>query len=342
LVTGGCGYIGSHVTRQLSEAGYQVTVLDNLSTGFPDALLHGETLVVADLNDEAALESLFSRHAFSAVLHFAASIVVPESVADPLGYYRNNTAGTLSLLQACQRHRIPRFVFSSTAAVYGESQSLVAETAPVSPASPYGRSKLVDEWILADLARANPLRYVVLRYFNVAGADPESRIGQRFPGATHLLKVACEAAIGKRPGVTVYGTDYPTPDGTGVRDYIHVEDLASAHLAALRYLEAGGESLTLNCGYGRGYSVDELLAEVTRQAGPFPIARGPRRAGDVACLVADARAIRDRLGWRPRYAELPSIVAHALAFERRLARPASPERPLSRCQKESENAPHPA
>lgn len=319
LVTGGCGYIGSHITRQLSEAGFEVTVLDNLSTGFRDSLLNQEKLCVADLASADKLESLFSENSFDAVFHMAASIVVPESVEKPLEYYANNTAGTLELLKACHRHGVKRFIFSSTAAVYGESAATVCnENSPTEPSNPYGRSKLMDEWILRDLAKASPLKYVVLRYFNVAGADPQARMGQRFKGATHLIKVACEAAMGKRAEVVVYGTDYDTPDGTGIRDYIHVEDLASAHLKALRYLEEGGESLTLNCGYGRGYSVREVLSEVEKQGGHFTIKTGPRRAGDVPSLVADASAIRGRLNWEPRYASLSAIVNHALAFERKL------------------------
>jgi UDP-glucose 4-epimerase len=318
LVTGGCGYIGSHVTRQLSEAGYRVTVLDNLSTGFRDSLLYSEELVVANVGDAHALDDLFRKHHFSTVLHFAASIVVPESVADPLSYYENNTVGTLCLLQACQRHGTERFVFSSTAAVYGEKDSApVSEESPLEPASPYGRSKLMDEWILADVARATDLRYVVLRYFNVAGADPKGRIGQRFPKATHLIKVACEAATGQRGEVVIFGNDYPTPDGTAVRDYIHVEDLASAHLAGLKHLERGGKSLTLNCGYGRGHSVREVLDEVRRQGGDFRVTVGPRRAGDVASVIADATAIRQRLDWQPQFPSLSEIVRDALAFERK-------------------------
>jgi UDP-glucose 4-epimerase len=293
--------------------------LDNLSTGFKESLLQGEELVVGDIRDAEILKTLFSRHHFSAVLHFAASIVVPDSVANPLSYYENNTSGTLQLLKATVRHEIHRFVFSSTAAVYGEiARGPIAETAEVHPANPYGRSKLMDEWILSDVAKAFPLRYVVLRYFNVAGADPEARIGQRFPKATHLIKVACEAVVGKRAEVTVFGEDYPTPDGTGIRDYIHVEDLASAHLAALKYLEAGELSTTFNCGYGHGYSVREVLDEVRKQGGEFRVVGGPRRAGDVASLVADVSAIGRTLDWKPRYANLPEIVRHALAFERRL------------------------
>jgi len=319
-VTGGCGYIGSHVTRQLSEAGYRVTVIDDLSRGFPGSLLHGERLVEGDIRDSALLDRAFASGKFSAVLHFAASIVVPDSVARPLEYYDNNTLGTLRLLQACQKHQVRQFVFSSTAAVYGEREGgPLTEDSPVAPSNPYGRSKLIDEWILGDVALATALRYVALRYFNVAGADPRARIGQRSV-ATHLIKVACEAALGKRPEVVIFGTDYRTPDGTGVRDYIHVEDLAGAHLDALGYLEKAGESRTFNCGYGRGYSVKEVLEEVRRQAGDFRIRIGPRRAGDVSQLVADSSALRKTLGWKPKYANLSDIIQHALAFEKTLPR----------------------
>lgn len=321
LVTGGCGYIGSHVTRQLSEAGYSVVVLDNLSTGFSDALLHNETLVRADINDEKALDTLFSHHRFAGVLHFAASIVVPESVAQPLQYYQNNSVGTLNLLKACVKHGVERFVFSSTAAVFGDTtQEMVSESTPTAPTNPYSRSKLVDEWILDDVSRAHPLRYVVLRYFNVAGADPEGRMGQRSPNATHLIKVACEAIVGKREGVTVYGTDYATPDGTGIRDYIHVEDLADAHVSALKHLEKGGESGTFNCGYGHGYSVLEVLEEIQRVAHQkIQVTQSARRPGDVPRLVADPSKLRRVLGWKPKYDSLNAICASALTWERKLA-----------------------
>ena len=321
LVTGGCGYIGSHVTRQLTESGFEVVVLDNLSTGFEAALVHGERLVRADINDEAALRALFGANSFSAVMHFAASIVVPESVARPLLYYENNTMGTLKLLKACVDHGIDRFVFSSTAAVYGDSNvGQMTEATPVAPTNPYSQSKLFDEWILADVSKAHKLRYVVLRYFNVAGADPEIRMGQRSPSATHLIKVACEALVGKRSGVTVYGEDYPTPDGTGIRDYIHVEDLASAHLDALSYLDGGGQSATLNCGYGHGYSVLEVLNEIQRVSlRKLVISHGPRRPGDVPRLVADTSRLRKELGWAPKYDSLAKICSSALAWEEKMA-----------------------
>ena len=321
LVTGGCGYIGSHVTRQLSEAGYKVVVVDDLSTGFEDSLIHGEKFYAGDVGDEALLEKIFNAHEIVSVLHFAGSIVVPESVAEPLKYYENNTAKTVRLLKVCTRHEVKHFIFSSTASVYGEkpANKAMSETESVAPTNPYSRSKLMSEWTLEDLGRTGALRYVALRYFNVAGADPEKRMGQRSPNATHLIKVACEVVTGKRSNVTIFGEDYPTPDGTGVRDYIHVEDLAAAHLAALRYLEQGGQSDVFNCGYGRGYSVKEVLEELTRIAGKLEINRGPRRPGDVASLVADVTKIHKTMDWRPRYDDLSVIVRSALEWERKLA-----------------------
>ena len=321
LVTGGCGYIGSHVVRQLSEAGNDVVVYDNLSTGFASALVHGERLEQGDLADTERLAELFREHRFRKVLHFAAAIIAPESVSLPLKYYTNNTRNTLNLLSACVSHGVEEFIFSSTAAVYGFPEGgIAAEGSPTVPINPYGTSKLMSEWMLRDTAAAHGLRYVALRYFNVAGADPEARMGQRTPEATHLIKVACQAALGMRETITVFGTDYPTPDGTGIRDYIHVEDLASAHLAALRYLDGGGASTTLNVGYGKGASVREVLAVVEEvSGGRLPVEEGPRRPGDPAMLVARADLIRTVLGWEPRYDHLPTIVADAWRWERKLA-----------------------
>jgi UDP-glucose 4-epimerase len=321
LVTGGAGYIGSHVARQLGERGEKLVVLDNLSTGFRGAVLHG-AYVEGDTGDAALVAKTLAEHEIDTVMHFAAHIQVPESVANPLKYYRNNTASTRTLLECCVAAGVKHFVFSSTAAVYGMPPGGVAEeSTPTVPINPYGWSKLMSERMLADVAAVTPLRYVALRYFNVAGADPGGRIGQSTPEATHLIKVACEHVVGKRKGISIFGTDYETPDGTCVRDYIHVEDLAAAHLQALDYLRAGGASTTLNCGLGRGFSVREVLAEVARIAGaPLSVTESPRRAGDPPQLVAAARRIRDTLGWKPRHEDLPGIIASALAWEKRLLR----------------------
>ena len=321
LVTGGCGYIGSHVVRQLSEAGHEVVVYDNLSTGFRDALIHGERLVVGDLADTERVADLFRDHDFHAVLHFAAAIIAPESVSLPLKYYGNNTRNTLNLLEACVRSGVGQFIFSSTAAVYGMPDGGVAsEESRTAPINPYGSSKLMSEWMLRDAAAASGMRYVALRYFNVAGADPAARMGQRTPEATHLIKVCCQAALGIRERVTVFGTDYPTPDGTGIRDYIHIEDLAAAHLAALSHLERGGEPLTLNVGYGTGASVREVITVANEVFGvPFTVEEGPRRPGDPATLIARAERIRQMLGWEPRFDSLRTIVADAWRWERKLA-----------------------
>lgn len=319
LVTGGAGYIGSHVVRQLGEAGEHVVTLDNLSTGFRSAVTHGE-LVVGDTGDAALVSSLLARHGVDTIMHFAAHTVVPESVSNPLKYYRNNTANTRTLLECAQEAGVKNFVFSSTAAVYGMPPGgIAAEDTATSPINPYGTSKLMSEVMLRDLSAVTPLRHVVLRYFNVAGSDPGGRVGQCTPKATLLTKVAVEHAVGKRAHVSIYGTDYETPDGTGVRDYIHVEDLASAHLKALAYLRTGGTSTTLNCGYGKGFSVREVLDAVARAAGhPLVIREEPRRAGDPPILIARAERIRAVLGWQPAHADLDVIVGSALAWERRL------------------------
>ena len=321
LVTGGAGYIGSHVVRQLVERDERVVVLDNLSTGYPSAVL-GAPLVVGDTADREVVSRVLAEHAVETVMHFAAHTIVPESVSNPLKYYGNNTCATRNLLECCDRAGVKQFVFSSTAAVYGmPAEGVAREDSPTAPINPYGLSKLMSEWMLRDLAAASALRYVALRYFNVAGSDPGGRIGHTAPNATLLVKVACQHAAGVRPSLQVFGTDYPTPDGTGVRDYIHVEDLADAHLRALDYLRDGGASTTLNCGYGHGYSVREVLRTVERVCGhALVVDECPRRAGDPPSLVAHADRIRAALGWIPRFDDLETIVRTQLDWECRLLR----------------------
>ncbi|HTQ82841.1 MAG TPA: UDP-glucose 4-epimerase GalE [Pseudolabrys sp.] len=319
LVTGGAGYIGSHMVHALVDAGEPVVVLDNLSTGFRFLLPGGVPFVAGSTGDRDLVAKTLRQHDITAIIHFAASIVVPESVRDPLGYYRNNTMNTCMLLDAAVEAGVKHFIFSSTAAVYGNGGAPVRESAPTPPISPYGSSKLMSEIILHDVGRAHGLRFVVLRYFNVAGADPQLRTGQSTPAATHLIKVACETALGRRPKLDVFGTDYPTPDGTCVRDYIHVSDLVRAHLAALAHLRRGGASNTFNCGYGHGHSVLEVIDAVRRASSrDFPVEVAGRRAGDPVSLVADVTRIHATLDWRPQFDNLDTIVTHALAWERQL------------------------
>jgi UDP-glucose 4-epimerase len=317
LVTGGAGYIGSHVARQLVERGERIVVLDNLSTGFREAVL-GAPLVVGDVGDTDLVERVLAEHDIDTAMHFAAHTVVPESVSNPLKYYGNNTCATRNFLACCSKAGVGHFVFSSTAAVYGMPEAGIAdETTATRPINPYGMSKLMSETMLRDLSAATPMRHVILRYFNVAGCDPEGRIGQSTPNATLLIKVACEHAVGKRPKLSIFGTDYPTADGTCVRDYIHVDDLADAHIRALTHLRVGGESLTLNCGYGHGYSVREVLDTVERIAGrPLELVEEPRRAGDPPMLIARSERLQALLGWKPRHDDLDFIVRTALSWER--------------------------
>jgi len=322
LVTGGAGYIGSHMVLALTDAREEVVVLDNLSTGFPWAIAPGAKLIEGDIGDEALVGRIIKDHKIEAIVHFAGSIVVPDSVADPLGYYLNNTVKSRALLAAAVAGGVKNFIFSSTAAVYGNPKSMpVFEEEAPAPISPYGTSKLMTEYMLKDSHTAYGLNFVALRYFNVAGADPKGRTGQSTPRATHLIKVACETALGQRASMDVFGTDYPTPDGTCLRDYIHVSDLISAHMQALKHLRGGGASGIFNCGYGKGYSVLEVINAVGKANGkPVPHKLGPRRPGDPAGIVAGAQKVRDVLGWEPKYNDLDFIVKTALDWEKHLAK----------------------
>lgn len=318
LITGGAGYIGSHVVKALGTLGHDLVVYDNLSTGHKQAVTFGE-LVVGNLEDKVKLDALFEAQKFDAVLHFAGSIVVPESVSNPLKYYANNTVNSHFLLSLCEKYKVNKFIFSSTAAVYGMPKDGVCrEDSELAPINPYGQSKLMTEHMLKDLAFSTDFRFVALRYFNVSGADPEGRIGQSFPEATHLIKVACETATGKRGSIKVFGTDYPTPDGTCVRDYIHVSDLADAHVKALEYLDRGGKSEILNCGYGHGFSVREVLVRVKEITGvDIKIEDSPRRPGDPASLTAKVDRIHSVIGWKPKYDDLNVIIKSAYEWEKK-------------------------
>jgi len=320
LVTGGAGYIGSHMVHALADAGERVVVLDNLSTGFDWAIPKAVPLVVGETGDQVLVARLIAQYEIDAIIHFAASIVVPESVSDPLGYYRNNTVNSQALIESAVKGGVRHFIFSSTAAVYGNPAKVpVGEDDATQPMSPYGSSKLMTEIMLRDAGRAHGLSYVILRYFNVAGADPQLRTGQSTKGATHLIKVAVETALGRRAKMDVFGTDYPTPDGTCIRDYIHVADLARAHSDALAYLRHGGGTQTLNCGYGHGFSVLEVVDAVKQAAkADFRVELGRRRPGDPAQIVAASDRIRSVLGWRPQFDDLTTIVNHALGWERKL------------------------
>jgi UDP-glucose 4-epimerase len=322
LVTGGAGYIGSHMVWALLDAGEEVVVLDRLSTGFDWAVAPEATLVVGDVGDVDLVGAVIDQYDVDAIVHFAGSVVVPDSVNDPLGYYLNNTSNTRTLIEAAVRAGVPHLIFSSTAAVYGATgMTPVSEDAPQRPETPYGLSKLMSEMMLRDASAAYGFKYTALRYFNVSGADPLGRTGQSTPGATHLLKVACETALGKRPSISVFGTDYPTHDGTCIRDFIHVSDLVDAHLLALKRLRRGGDNLVANCGYGHGYSVLELLDSVQRVSGmDFKVEMAPRRPGDMPSVISDPRLIRKELGWHPVHDDLDQIVGDALSWEANLAR----------------------
>jgi len=332
LVTGGAGYIGSHMVHALVDAGERVVVLDDLSTGFDWAVAPAATLVRGDIGDQTLVGGLIAQHGVAAIIHFAGSVVVPESVAEPLRYYGNNTAKSRALIECAVKDGVKQFIFSSTAAVYGNPDRVpVGEDDPTIPLSPYGWSRLMTEVMLRDAGAAHGLAHVILRYFNVAGADPALRTGQSTKGATHLIKVAVETALGKRAKMQVFGNDYPTPDGTCVRDYIHVTDLVRAHAAALAYLRGGGASTTLNCGYSRGFSVFDVIKTVKRVSGvDFAVETAPRRAGDPAQIVAGSDRIRATLGWRPQFDDLAVIARDALGWERKLtAQPDSGTKPAA-------------
>jgi len=320
LVTGGAGYIGSHMVLDLLETGEEIVVFDDLSTGFPWLVPQGVTLVEGDIGDKALLSRVIADHQIDAMAHFAAKIVVPDSMSDPLGYYLNNTSKARTLIEAAVEGGVKNFIFSSTAAVYGETREMpVTEESPPAPVSPYGRSKLMVEWMLEDASRAYGLNAMILRYFNVAGADPKGRSGQATPRATHLIKTAAEAATGRRAGMSIFGTDYATPDGTCIRDYIHVSDLARAHVLALDYLRSGGKGTVINCAYGHGSSVREVIDTVKKISGvDFPVTLADRRLGDPPEIVATGEKIRSLLGWQPRFDHLDTIVTHALAWEQHL------------------------
>jgi UDP-glucose 4-epimerase len=320
LITGGAGYIGTHMVHGALERGYDVVVLDNLSTGNRGLIAEGAHFHQGDIGDQVMVRRLLNYYSITAVIHFAGSIVAPDSVRDPLAYYANNTVASRALIEACMWEGVKQFVFSSTALIYGPPQlAPMSETTPKEPENPYGRSKLMTEWMLEDVARAHDFRYVALRYFNVAGADPGGRTGQSTPRATHLIKRACQVALGRVPQLDIFGTDYPTPDGTGVRDYIHVSDLVDAHLLALDHLAKGGSSRALNCGYGRGVSVRQVIDAVSQVVGrALPAVESPRRPGDPPALIADAARIKSDFGWRPKHDDLHEIIATAYEWERRL------------------------
>jgi len=320
LVSGGAGYIGSHMVLDLLETGEEIVVFDDLSTGFPWLVPQGVTLVEGDIGDKALLSRVIADHQIDAIAHFAAKIVVPDSMSDPLGYYLNNTSKARTLIEAAVEGGVKQFIFSSTAAVYGETREMpVTEESPPAPVSPYGRSKLMVEWMLEDASRAYGLNAMILRYFNVAGADPKGRSGQATPRATHLIKTAAEAATGRRAGMSIFGTDYETPDGTCICDYIHVSDLARAHVLALDYLRSGGKGTVINCAYGHGSSVREVIDTVKKISGvDFPVTLDDRRPGDPPEIVATGEKIRSLLGWQPRFDHLDTIVTHALAWEQHL------------------------